>query len=195
MFGLPAIAQTTPSFDCSEAQSRVEDLICADDDLARLDRRLAERYAAAIEAAGRLDAEADVALDNLRATQRGWIKGRNACWTSDDLRACVSTAYLEREGALVAEWLLEAPSATAIWICDGNPDNTLVTLFFDTELPSVRFERDGSVDTGSLVRTASGARYDGGFGRSVWIKGEEATYREPDPEGKEHLCRLLPQDR
>jgi membrane-bound inhibitor of C-type lysozyme len=82
----------------------------------------------------------------------------------------------------------------AFWSCDGNPANEVVTYFFDTELPSVRFERGDRVDAGSLVETASGSRYEGSFGRSIWIKGEEATYREPDPEGTIYTCSLRQQD-
>lgn len=61
---------------------------------------------------------------------------------------------------------------------------------FDTELPSVRFERGDEIDTGALTRTASGARYIGSFGREIWIKGEEATYRDPDPDGVSYRCVL-----
>ena len=40
-------AQEGPSFDCAKAESGAEKLICEDAGLARLDRRVAERYAAA----------------------------------------------------------------------------------------------------------------------------------------------------
>ena len=84
--------------------------------------------------------------------------------------------------------MLEDPTGTAFWTCDNNPANEVVTMFFATERPSVRFERGDSVDTGALRRTASGARYEGSFGRSIWIKGDEAHYREPDPDGTEWTC-------
>ena len=84
------------------------------------------------------------------------------------MRACVELAYQRREGALVSAWMLEEPARTVFWTCGGNPANEVVTMFFDTELPSVRFERGDSIDTGHLSPTASGARYDGSFGRSIW---------------------------
>ena len=185
---LPALAQDGPSFDCAKAGSSVEELICANADLARLDRLVADRYAAALTAIRALDAGAKEAEDTLRAYQRGWIGGRDDCWKSDDLRVCVEEAYLRREGELVAEWSLQEPTATAFWACDGNPANEVATLFFDTERPSVRFERGDTIDTGSLVRTASGSKYEGSFGRSIWIKGDEAIYREADPDGSEMTC-------
>ena len=194
LIAFPATGQEGPAFDCSKAESSAEELICEDADLAALDRRVALRYAAALEAVRGLDAGADQAEDRLRAYQRGWIKGRDECWKADDLRDCVEFSYLRREGELVAEWLLEEPTGIAFWTCGGNPANEVVTYFFDTELPSVRFERGDTIDTGSLAPTGSGSRYEGSFGRSIWIKGEEATYREPDPDGTSHDCVLARQE-
>ena len=187
---MPAFAQDRPSFDCAKAQSSAEELVCSDAELARLDRQVSARFADAIAVVKNLDAGAAEAEDRLRATQRGWISGRDECWKASDERACVEAAYLQRDGALVAEWMLEEPSNTAFWTCGDNPANEVVTMFFDTELPSVRFERGDSIDIGSLSPTASGSRYDGSFGRYIWIKGDEATYREPDPDGTEWSCVL-----
>jgi len=194
MLAFPALAQEGPSFDCSKAESSAEELICTDPDLAALDRRVTERYAAALDAVRGLDSGAEQAEGTLRTYQRGWIKGRDECWKADDLRDCVEFSYLRREGELVAEWLLEEPTGIAFWTCDGNPANEVVTYFFDTELPSVRFERGDTIDTGSLVPTGSASRYEGSFGRSIWIKGEEATYREPDPDGASCDCVLARQE-
>jgi uncharacterized protein YecT (DUF1311 family)/membrane-bound inhibitor of C-type lysozyme len=184
----PSWAEEGPSFDCAKAESSAEKLVCSDADLARLDRLVAERYAAALDAARSLDAGAEEAEQDLRAYQRGWVGGRDECWKAEDLRACVAASYLRREGELVATWLLEEPVATVVWTCGGTPSNEVVTMFFATELPSVRFERGDSIDTGSRTRTASGERYDGSFGRFIWVRGEEATYREPDPDGTKYAC-------
>lgn len=186
----PVVAQEGPSFDCAKAGTSAEEMVCADADLARLDRLVADRYAAAMAAARGLDAGADEAEAELRAYQRGWIKGRDECWKADDQRACVEASYQRREAELVATWMLEEPTNTAFWTCGGNPANEVVTMFFDTDLPSLRFERGDSIDVGVLTRTASGARYDGSFGRFIWIKGNEATYRDPDPDGTEYQCVL-----
>ncbi|MHA3980058.1 MliC family protein [Halovulum sp. GXIMD14794] len=185
---LPAHAQEGPSFDCAKAESGAEELVCGDAALAALDRRVAERYAAALEAVQGLDAGAAEAEDTLRATQRGWIGGRDECWKADDPRACVEWQYQRREAELVATWMLEEPTVTTFWACDGNPANEVVTMYFDTELPSLRFERGDQIDVGTLERTASGSKYAGSFGREIWIKGDEATYREPDPDGSSYQC-------
>ncbi len=184
----PAMSENAPSFDCAKAESSAETLICENTELAQLDRRIAARYAAAVKAIRELDTGSSQAEKDLRATQRGWIKGRDECWKSDDPTDCIRASYLRREGELVGQWLLEEPSAIVIWTCDGNPANEVVTYFFDTEAPSVRFERGDTIDTGQLVPTASGSAYEGSFGRSIWTKGDEATYKDPDPNGQSYSC-------
>ena len=76
-----------PSFDCSKASHEVEELICKDPQLAALDRSLAERYAVVMK-----NTPADE-QKLLKAQQRGWVKGRNDCWKSDDQRGCVKDEY------------------------------------------------------------------------------------------------------
>jgi len=44
LFGNSAEGECKPSFDCAEAQTEAEKLVCSDDELARLDNELAERY-------------------------------------------------------------------------------------------------------------------------------------------------------
>jgi len=189
--GESARAGASLSCDCRVASSSAEKLVCDDPALAELDQRLARRYAAAVDSLEGLDAGGEEALAKLRAIQRGWIKGRNDCWKADDLRSCVEASYLQREGELVARYMLEAPLAVTSWTCDGNPANEVVAWFYATALPSVRLERGDAVDTGHLVRTASGSRYDAGFGRSFWIKGDQALLVWP--QGEQHECVLRPE--
>ncbi|MEM6375827.1 MAG: lysozyme inhibitor LprI family protein [Pseudomonadota bacterium] len=181
-----------PSFDCAKAQGSVEELICADAKLATLDLGMANRYQAALAAAGGLEVGGQSAGDDLKAMQRGWIKGRDECWKADALRDCVEFAYQSREAELVTRWMLEEPVSTVFWTCEGNPANEVVTMFFETSLPSIRFEHGDSIDTGLQVRTASGAKYVGSFGRSIWMKGDMAMYRAPDPSGVELSCTKKP---
>lgn len=80
----------TPSFDCAKAASQVEKLICSDSELANLDRSLSNLYSALLEhtpASGQ---------KHLKAEQRGWIKGRDDCWKSEDLHRCVKDEYEAR---------------------------------------------------------------------------------------------------
>jgi len=85
-----AVASATPahpSFDCSKASHEIEVLICHDAELAKLDRSLATLYARVLENTKASERSA------LKAEQRGWVKGRDDCWKSDDQRACVKGEY------------------------------------------------------------------------------------------------------
>jgi hypothetical protein len=159
-----------------------------------LDRQVSERYAATLKVVRGLDTGASEAEHELLGIQRGWIKSGDECWKVDDLNGCVKASYLRRDADLVSRWILERPVNIAFWACGGNQANEVVTFFFDTDLPSVRFERGDTIDTGSLVPTGSGSKYEGSFGRSIWIKGKEATYREADPDGTTYSCNLIKQE-
>jgi uncharacterized protein len=143
-----ALAQDGPAFDCSKAESSAEKLVCDDADLAALDRRLADRFAAAVDVAEGLDVDAEETTNTLRAMQRGWISGRDECWKEPDLRVCVETQYLQREAELVAEFMLEPPSETLELIC-GTRALTVDT--FATALPGVRVEEGDSVYIGAQL--------------------------------------------
>ncbi|TNF77980.1 MAG: DUF1311 domain-containing protein, partial [Acidobacteria bacterium] len=67
------VSAVEPSFDCNQASGEIEELICADADLAKLDRKLAEVWKKALANWP----QEEVAVQ--RAFQRGWIKGRNDC--------------------------------------------------------------------------------------------------------------------
>lgn len=173
----------SPSFDCSRAQSEAETFVCQDDELAALDNRLGERFAAALAVTQSLDAGAREATDELRAYQRGWIGGRDECWKEEDVRGCVQQSYLRREGELVALYQLEKPFDTVAYTCEGNPANEVTISYYETELPSARIEYGDTVTTASLAPSGSGSRYEGTFGTSLWLKGNSLMFgwRGADP--------------
>lgn len=173
---LAAASFAQPSFECSKAASEAEALICADAALAALDRRLAERYGAALTAIDAMDAGDAQAVKDLKATQRGWIKGRDDCWKAEDLRACVEDSYLIREAELVATWMLEEPSLVTIYACEDNPANEVAVFFFDTERPAARIEYGDGIKPAWQVPSASGSKFAMAFGGSFWAKGSEALF-------------------
>lgn len=185
-----ALANDAPSFDCTKADSDAETLICEDSALAVLDNRLADRFAQALSAAEALQANAEEETANLRAVQRGWIKGRNECWKAQDMRDCVEFAYLSRENELVTQWMLMPSSDPVFWICENNQANEIVTMAFATELPSIRIEYGDTVATGSRSPSASGVKYVADFGRELWIKGDEALVTWS--EGQTQSCKQRP---
>ncbi|GMG86358.1 lysozyme inhibitor LprI family protein [Biformimicrobium ophioploci] len=87
-----SVIAVTPSFPCTpRLQSSIEQMICLDTGLAALDRELAEVFQKALEKT--VDENEQ---KYLRAEQRGWIKGRNDCWKSEDRRRCAEESYRRR---------------------------------------------------------------------------------------------------
>ena len=130
-----------PNFDCRKAGTRtVPQLICQDAALSSLDRQLAVVYAAALKKA------TTERPPVLRAHQRGWIKGRDDCWKSTDVRVCVDTAYRQRIAELQALYRLVDSRGPFTWACDGPAGGEVVTL---------------------MIRTFAGSK---GDGVACWVK-------------------------
>ena len=90
-----------PSFACDRVErGSIEELVCRDEALSALDRTLARVYAAAAAKAGNEHPPV------LKAEQRGWVKGRDDCWKSDDKRQCVESEYSRRIAELQARYRL-----------------------------------------------------------------------------------------
>jgi len=158
-----------PSFDCNKVEAgSIEEMICKDDALAALDRKLAEVYAAASKKA--VNEHPPV----LKAEQRGWIKGRNECWKNDDKRRCVENEYKQRIAELQAKYRLVSASGPVFYACDGNPSNEVVATFFQTEPPTLIAERGDQVSLMYLQPSGSGSKYQGP-NESFWEHRGEAT--------------------
>ncbi len=97
----------------------------------------------------------------LKAEQRGWIKGRNDCWESDDQPACIADSYRLRIAELQARYRLIEATGPVFYQCDGNPAKEVAASFFRTEPPTAIVEYG---DRSSLMYqqpSDSGARYQG----------------------------------
>jgi len=182
-----------PSFDCAKAQSSAEKLVCSDDQLAALDRETARLYGLAVKGK-QVSGERK---KQLKAYQRGWIKGRDECWKEPEQKACVRDSYAIRIYEL-RQGYADARSQDAKGIskgllaleCDGF--NTGIGVAFITSEPPLAVlgwkDRKIALET---VASGSGAKYtgtsfDGAF--TLWTKGAEATFEMP---GKKSLkCRI-----
>lgn len=162
-------AQTEgPSFDCRKAGTRtVPQLICRDAALAGLDRQLAAVFATALTKA------ANERPPVLRANQRGWIKGRDDCWKSPDVRVCVDTVYRQRIAELQALYRLVDSRGPFTWACDGPAGGEVIVRFFATDPPVAIAERGDAVSLMFQQPAASGARY-AGRNESFWEHQGEA---------------------
>lgn len=162
-------AWAQPSFDCARAESSAEKLVCDNEELARLDRRLAEVYATAL---GRWPEE-EVATQ--KALQRGWIKGRDDCWKEEDLLECVSFAYRSRIAEIqIQSGQLEVPSPV-LYVCLEDERNPFyVTYYQQTDPPSAVVTWDRQQVILFIARSGSGARYTAP-GVELWEHQGEAT--------------------
>jgi len=157
-----------PSFDCAKASGSVEEMICQDEQLAELDSKLAEVYTAAARKATNEHPPV------LKAEQRGWIKGRNDCWKSDDPRACTETEYRHRIAELQARYRL-VPEKGPFWFaCDDNASSEVVVTFFETDPPTLIAERGDGVSFMIQQPSGSGAKYQG-RNETFWEHQGEAT--------------------
>ena len=179
--GIPAktSAAMTPSFDCARADGTVEELICSDADLSELDRQLADIYTAAVAKSRPPDTR------TLKAMQRGWIKGRNDCWKSEDVRRCVAESYRDRIVELQATYALVPGKGPVVYRCDDGSE--VIVTFFQTDPPTARAERGEQQAILTIARSGSGARY---TGRNIqfWDKVGEARI-EWGVESKPITCK------
>lgn len=161
----------SPSFDCSKASSQVESLICDDAALMLLDRNMHQTYQEALESAKSLDVGSVMALNTLKAYQRGWIKGRNDCWKATDVAGCVKDNYQNRISELQAKWMLVPAQKTAIYLCADNAE--VFITFYSSMLPSA------SVEIGDqrqiYISRGSNIHYEGNFGQFFEVTNRDLT--------------------
>jgi len=147
---------TQPSFPCDKVKAgSVEAMICADEVLSVLDRKLAGVYTAALKKAENQHPPM------LKAEQRGWIKGRNECWKAVDQRDCGRNEYERRIAELQARYRLVPHKGPIRLTCDGTPVNEVVVTFFSTNPPALIAERGDSVSLMYLQPNGSGSMYQG----------------------------------
>lgn len=77
-------ARPSPSFDCAKVRGRVEKIICAEDALASLDRRVGDLYALALAQA--------IEQSDIKRDQRRWLADRDDCKDA----ACIDRSYRQR---------------------------------------------------------------------------------------------------
>lgn len=87
-------AQAAPSFDCSKAATKVENMICDHPKIAQLDSDLADAYKTALR-----DSPWASANRRIRAEQKQWIAQRNRCETP----RCLRQIYHQRISVLYGE--------------------------------------------------------------------------------------------
>ncbi|ESQ13308.1 MAG: DUF1311 domain-containing protein [Thiohalocapsa sp. PB-PSB1] len=154
--GFGTASAASPSFACDQVEAgSVEQLICQDEGLSALDRQLAEVYTAALKKAS------NEHPPMLKARQRGWIKGRDECWKSDDQQGCVQDLYQRRIAELQARYRLVPSTGPVFYACDNHPANAIVVTFFASQPPVLIAERGDQSSLMYRQPSASGAKYQG----------------------------------
>ncbi|QPH95897.1 lysozyme inhibitor LprI family protein [Campylobacter concisus] len=125
-----------PSFDCSKAKTRVEKLVCSDEDISRVDRDMQKAYDLMM---GKYDLaymneeakeEIKPYLEKLKQSQIDWVKYRDKyCNTKKDekeFNSCVFSRYVNRIKSIVPryDW------RTGFSINDKNSTNDLCYNYF-----------------------------------------------------------------
>jgi uncharacterized protein len=89
------------SFDCGYAQTKVEQLICRNPDLSKLDEEMGGLYKAIESETAGVDGETGAVINPLGEEQATWLEQvRNKCATT----SCLQRAYIERICAMKTNW-------------------------------------------------------------------------------------------
>lgn len=169
--GAPAVEASTgrtitASFDCNAARGQAQELVCADANLAAMDREAARLGAS--DAAG----------------QAAWGQERDACGKADELRLCVMANAALRIHDLRSSVPDDAGGISVgpvAFACNGLSKPLAVT-FINSDQGAVAVESNGQTVALDRAEAASGARYVGrwnGEEWSFWEHGGEATLTVP----------------
>ena len=133
-------AASGPSFDCARVRhGSMAQWVCEIPALAALDRELARVYGQARQKV------TGAAARQLAAEQRGWIRGRDDCWKSDDVQRCLRDTYRRRTAELQVLHRLVAARAALNLTCagpNGAPATAFILRTFDTDPPAAWIEPD-----------------------------------------------------
>ena len=152
-----------PAFACAEQEGTVENLLCMNPDLARLDVYLDEVYQAGLASLEENE------LPVYRAIQRGWISGRNDCWKNADIQDCIVDEYLTRISELeIHNGYLPAREAMH-YRCEDNT-RFAITVYPDAIRPAAIIQ----VDDENIMAWQSGTDAD------MHFQGRNLAYNAQD---------------
>jgi uncharacterized protein len=151
----PVLA-VTPSFDCARKVNAAQKLVCDDDTLAALDRKLGEVFARAARSLPN-----DKTIAYLVAEEQQWTESRDGCPATPDPRACLSSVYRTRIAELQGRYRMVPTRGPFRFACDGTPSQDIVVTWYETDPPSGLLETRAGTTPLFQTASASGARYIG----------------------------------
>jgi len=160
----PAAAQT--ALDCDRATTTVEQRICDDGGLTRLDRRVAELWSKG------LATWQPERMEKQNEAARRWAAGRDACDQAERVKACIESSYERRISELRIQIGEVSADRIVDFTCTSSSEPTLSAAFYPTE-PAAAMVWWGTFE-GILVATpaSSGVRYIG-EGVELWERRNE----------------------
>ena len=164
-----ALAAEGPSFSCDKAEGMALK-VCQSPQLSKLDRDLAALYKRVL---GQADSDTQ---KQLKATQRGWIKGRDECWKASDADACIREQYQVRLVKLqIQSGAVQVPAAVE-FDCDDN-SKPFTAVFYNQLDPQAAVLTFGDDQTIAIAQpAASGSKY-GADGVEFWEHQGEAKVK------------------
>jgi uncharacterized protein len=165
----------TPSFDCSKRINAAEKMVCGDDTLAALDRKLGGIVSQAGHSLPR-----DKSIAYFVVEQQEWVRSRDGCPSTPRPEACLMSVYRTRIAELQDRFNLVPSRGPYRFACNGSPPADLVVTWFETDPPSGMLETASGTTTIFSVQSASGARY---IGENVtfWEHQGSATLAYANP--------------
>ncbi|MCB2077912.1 MAG: MliC family protein [Novosphingobium sp.] len=183
----------SPSFDCSRADGEAMEMVCSDADLAAMDRELDRLYKLAVATPDMDSARAN----ELKAMQRGWVKGRDECWKASDKRQCVMTSYAMRIHEIRQGYAnarsddgAGASLGPLAFACEGQ-DFGVSATFVNTDPGAVALQWLENSLALAHVPSGSGAKYEGTWNdqeASLFTQGDEAMLTLPGVSEKK--CKI-----
>jgi uncharacterized protein len=164
-------------YDCKNRNGEVENIICNNQELIKLDYQLQAIYDQALAKAASIDDRPKEAVKLLKTTQRGWIKGRNDCWKESDAKIkCIKSNYEQRIAFLQAKWILVPQGATNQYFCQENKSGFTITFYPTQPIASIAVEYGDQRLIFLQIDTKNRNRYDGEFGRYIELGNKDGLF-------------------
>lgn len=183
-----------PQLDCVKATHEAELTICADPELIELDNKMAVVYSEAIKVAASIPERDKHSLKELKATQQGWVKGRNDCWKAkSEIKKCILSEYQRRIAYLEVRWGLVKPLKKFRYTCDNARDEIIITRYNTSYFPSVSAERGDKTAVFIAYVDVEPNKFHGDFGSYILFENEQAVVvlDQFKPAQKCHMAELL----
>lgn len=158
------------SFDCGKAKTRIEKMICSDDELSTKDENMSRRY---FEILKKMDSQMK---KNFINDHKRWLKKvRNACSNTE----CLKMVYTERISDLILTLSTECAGNCSGFVVSV-PGNNPVSSEETEDMENMVDENEWEGDVGYLEMTCDYSGYDSFEIESVSVKRAVSENEKPD---------------